>query len=272
MSRNVAIAFIVYDGYEDLWDDAIRCIDKFWPNHPQIYMFTNAISHNWDNVKSYPVGVHAEWSMKVQKAVEVIEEDYFILLLEDFFIGASVDNNEFSQLMDYIEGNDIVYCKLCDNNRILPSQKPKYDNETPFQIIRKNQKYGICLQPAIWNKNFLKALVGEGNYNAWVFELNQIKNAMHSDSKPFEKIIFDPRNILHFKHGALQGEMLPSTVWYFKHIKFPLSSNRKVMSKLSYLKYIVKHLGRDLTPQIFQKYVKYIARIMGFSFVDDKWN
>ena len=43
MVENLAIVFTMFDGYEDLWDDAIKYIKKYWVNHPPIYVFTNEI-------------------------------------------------------------------------------------------------------------------------------------------------------------------------------------------------------------------------------------
>lgn len=272
MINDTAIVFIVFDGYEDLWDDAIRLIELYWPLHPPIYVFTNTITHNWPGIKCIPVGDKAEWSMKAQAAVDTVVEQYLILMLEDFYVGAAVDNRKIEELIGFMKSRNIEYCRLCDNNRIVPKLLPKYESGYPYEVIFEDQKYGINLQASVWKKSFLKQIVGKENYNAWVFEVNQTKKARTAEHVPFKRCISSPGNILHIKHGALQGKMLPPTVKYFAEIGHPLSTKRQVMDKYSYTRFIIKHLGKDLTPAFAVKWVKNLARKFGYTFLDEKWS
>lgn len=271
MIENVAIVFTIFDGYVDLWDDAIKYIKKFWKNHPPIYVFTNEIEKKWEGVTCIAVGADAEWSRKAQKAIEVVKEKYLILLLEDFYVGDIIDNNEVQQLINFMEYNKVKYCKLCDNNRIIHKKKKNYKN-SKYHVIYADEDYGICLQAAVWEKNFLLKKVGKENYNAWIFELNQVKDTLNAKHKALSYAIEDQRNILNIKHGAVQGKMLPSTVRYFRKIGDPLATDRIIINKKEYLKYIIKQLGKDIIPRSVASYVKKIAKIFGYSFVEEKWS
>lgn len=272
MIKNAAIVFTIYDGYEDLWDDAIRLIKKYWINHPQIYVFTNVITKNWDNVICVPVGADAEWSKKVQKAIEVVKEEYIILLLEDFYVGSSINDMAIGGLINYMYENQVLYCKLCDNNTIIHKPKRKYMS-SKYEVIYADEEYGISLQPSVWNKRFLEKMVGSENYNAWVFEFNQVKNEKNANHTVLKYAIEDTSNMLNIKHGALQGKMIPSTVRYFKKIgDHPLNTDRLVMSNKEYLKIYAKLLGRNIVPKFAQNGVKSIAKKIGYSFLDEKWS
>lgn len=269
---DVAIVLTIFDGYEDLWDDCVKYINKFWPGHPQIYAFTNEIVHDWDNVITIPVGPDAEWSRKAQKATEVVPQKYFILLLEDFYMGAAVNETEVLKLLNFMEKYHIDYAKLCDNNRIVHKKKPLYKKGYPYEVVFEDEDYAISLQTAIWNKEYFKKLLGSDNYNAWVFELNQVKKTRKAPHVVLRNVIDDPRNILHIKHGALQGKMLPGTVEYFRKIGDPLSTNRPTMTSKEYNTYFLKQLGKDITPKFATKFVKNVAKKFGYSFVEEKWS
>lgn len=271
MIKNIAIVFTVFDGYEDLWDDAIRLIKKNWINHPPIYVFTNSIEKNWDGVTCISVGKDAEWSQKVQKAIEVVKEDYLILLLEDFYVGSSINDLAIKKLIDYMKKNQIKYCKLCDNNTILHWPKKRHLSSS-YEVIYRDEEYGISLQPSLWEKEFLKTTIGEQNYNAWVFEFNQVRKEKVAKHIPLEYAIEDTHNLLNIKHGALQGKMIPTTVSYFKKIGEPLSTDREVMGTKDFIKIYIKQLGRNIVPKFAKKGVKSIAKKFGYSFLDEKWS
>lgn len=270
--KDTAIVLTIFDGYEDLWDDCIKLIKKNWINHPPIYVFTNRIFKQWEDVVCIPVGQDAEWSCKVQKAVEIVKEDYIILLLEDFYIGKKIDNNKFNQLLEFVKTENLKYVKLCENNEVLHFRKKRFKKGLPYEVIYQDESYGISLQASLWEKSFLCELVGDKNYNAWIFELNQVKKSLNSKHKPFDYAIEDHRNILNIKHGALQGKMLPNTVRYFKKINMPLSTKRAVMSKKEYTKYFVKQLGQNIIPGFAKGFAKKIAEKFGYSFIDKKWS
>lgn len=270
--NNTAIVLTIFDGYEDLWDDCIKLIKKNWINHPPIYVFTNKILRQWDDVVCIPVGEDAEWSRKVQKAVEIVKEDYIILLLEDFYIGKKIDINQFDLLLDFVKTEKIKYVKLCENNEVLHFRKKRFKKGLPYEVIYQDESYGISLQASLWEKNFLSELVGSQNYNAWIFELNQVKKSLCAEHIPFDFAVEDHRNILNIKHGALQGKMLPNTVNYFKKINMPLTTQRDIMSKKEYNKYFIKQLGQNIIPNCAKGFVKKIAEKFGYSFIDKKWS
>lgn len=270
--KDLAIVLTIFDGYEDLWDDCIKKIKVFWKDHPPIYVFTNEIKKEWDGVKCFPVGKNAEWSMKARKAIEVIPEHFFILLLEDFFIGKKVNNDEIEKVLHLMQEDGISYCKLCENNEIIHRRKKKYCEGLPFEVIYKDEEYGISLQASLWNKEYFSDLLGNENYNAWVFELNQLKKTKGELHDVLYDAIDDPRNILNIYHGALQGKMIPKTVKYFERINMKLTTNRAVMSHSEYFRYWIKQLGRDIVPSFMQKKVKKIAQRFGMTFVDSKWS
>ncbi|MFC5630873.1 MULTISPECIES: hypothetical protein [Streptococcus] len=271
MVDDLAIVLPIYDGYELMWDDCINLIKKYWKHHPPIFVFTNEIKKEWENVKCFPVGANAEWSKKVQKALEIIDKKYIIILLEDFFIGDFVDNEKIKTLIAFMKSHEIDYAKLVDNNRVIKKSKPKFVEGYPYEVIYQDEEYGVCLQASIWRKKFLFECVGNENYNAWIFELNEVLKTRGRVHEIASNLIEVPDNILHIQHGALQGKMIPKTIKYFEKRGYSLTKGYSIMSRSEYLKWYFKQFGKDVTPQFAIPIVKKIAKKFGYDFVEEKW-
>ena len=151
----------------------------------------------------FPVGKKAEWSDKVRAAIKNVKEQYFVMLLEDFFVGEKIDEQAVCELINYMKTRKLGYVKLCENNEAIHHRQQKYEKGYPFEVIYKDQKYGISLQPSIWAKKMLTEIVGEKSYNAWEFEAERLKEVNNQKHEIMTEAIFDPRNILHIKHGAI---------------------------------------------------------------------
>ena len=124
------------------------------------------------------------------------------------------------------------------------------------------------MQAAIWNKEFLYELIGEGDYNAWEFEMNRLKESVNADNIPLDGCVYDDRNILHIVHGVVQGKFLPSAVKQLRNIGFELNTSpREIMSFKEYAYYKLKLHMKDVLPIKVTKGIKPLLSKAGFKFV-----
>ena len=98
--------------------------------------------------------------------------------------------------VNFIKKENIQYYKLVNMSRAVRNRDPQYKKYGFLHIIPENDEYGVSLQAAIWNKNYLSKMLGDENYNAWVFEFNQVKSARGKSNNPKMGCVFDDRNIL----------------------------------------------------------------------------
>ena len=57
MDNKMTIAFIGFDGYDDMWDDCIGLFQRFWPDCPYRVVFVNNEKDvNWTNVEVLHAG------------------------------------------------------------------------------------------------------------------------------------------------------------------------------------------------------------------------
>ncbi|WP_050636209.1 hypothetical protein [Candidatus Stoquefichus sp. SB1] len=263
---DIALLIIGYDPYVDVWNHYFDLLNKYWKIRPKTYLATNSLTPVYDNVEVIPVGENAEWSKKVYVASNKIKEKYIVLLLEDFFTTTFVNNDCFVELFDIIKKNNIDYCKLLNQSKI---KGICFQNYSYLHIIDKNENYGISLQPSIWNKDFLLTLLGNENYNAWIFELNQIENKIQNEK--YINCIADDRNVLEITHTVVQSKYLRKAVRTFKRQKYYFNlKDREQMSLLETVKYRSKLYFSEYSPAILKKPLKGIGRLMGVDFVSDR--
>lgn len=266
--NNMAIVIVSYDGYSDLWNDFFQLLEVNWPDNPfNVYLINNEMQPTIDNVKIVNTAKNAEWSTRARMGLEKIEEKYICLLLEDFYIGSKINTHQVIETLKFIESKKVNYYKL---NSFSNIRSRKFENKSHIQKIPSTLHYGISLQAAIWNKEFLLDKIGGGSYNAWQFEIDRIEEVPSNQDKYLENCFYDNRNILNICHVVVQGKVLPSAVKYFKRKGMSLHSNREVMKKIDYYFYKSKFFGVNYFPLKFRKTLKYFMVKFGADFVTKK--
>lgn len=256
--NELAIVGIFYDGYYDLWEDFLELFERNWGQCPYpVYIVNNEIELSYE--KEYKVsvihaGADAEYSRKVQVALEEIEAEYYLLLLDDFFLEKKIESNPLDEIVSIIKENDIKYYRMT-----LPEFTPNKKRNI-IQQIKKDDEYTLSCQPSIWEKEFLKECIGTENYNAWIFEgMYCYSKSAHTDD--FLKYCFDDyRNVLGLRHGALQGKLIPIVYNDFLNNGYYFKTKRKVISNEAYKKHILKQKIKQLLPNSIQKAIKKIFK------------
>lgn len=268
MDEKMTIAFIGFDGYSDMWDDCIKLFQRFWRDCPYKVLFINNEKDvSWHGVEVLHAGKDAEWSRKVQLAIDNCNTQYLCLLLEDFLVGSSIDTGVVDRTLKFIRNENIRYFKLVNMSRAVKNRDPIYKGYRFLHIIPKSDEYGVSLQAAIWDKEYLAELLGKDNYNAWVFEFNQVKAAEGQPDEPNPGCVFDDRNILNLKHGVIQSKYLPGTIRYFRKLGLELNVEREVMSYTNFYKMRLISKGKYMVPKNARSCVKKLLEKTGMKFV-----
>lgn len=262
----MAILVVSCDDYSDLWNDFFKLMYKFWDTHDYpVYLVNNVMNAKFDNVLTINTCEEDQWSTRTRKALESINEKYICLLLEDFFIGDTVDNKAITDIVEQMYTEGLLYYKLNSFSRI---RTQLYNSSTYQRTIPNDLDYGISLQAAIWEKNFLLQLIGQEDYNAWRFEINLLENSTCLTDEIISKCIYDDRNILNIVHGVVQGKFLPTAIRHFLKLGIHINTNsRPIMTKKEYFFYISKLSSKSFVPKFLRKLIKNIASRIGYKFV-----
>lgn len=268
MDNKMTIAFIGFDGYSDMWDDCMGLFHQFWKDCPYRVIFVNNEKDvSFEGVEVLHAGKDAEWSRKVQAAIDATNTPYICLLLEDFLVGKEINTETVKEVVNLIEENNIRYYKLVNMNRAVRNRDPLYKNIRGLHVIPESDEYGVSLQAAIWDKKYLLELVGTENYNAWTFEFDRVHEAKGLGDEPKIGCVFDDRNILELKHGVMQSKYLPSTIKYFDGIGIKLNVSRPVMTYRNYYRIRLQSKIKYSLPRGTREYLKKIMERFGYKFV-----
>ena len=229
--NDVSILVVGYDGYIDVWNHFFELMNKYWSERPKTYLATSELTPHYDSVEVIPAGKNTEWSKRASVALEKIETPYVILMLEDFFISDYVDNDLVRASLKLVEENQIKFYQILVQLIKQSWEKGKpYKGNKHIHIVPRNKKYGINLQAAIWNTDFLREKIGDGNYNAWKFEMNQLETENYNDKKI--EYLIDDRNILNITHTIVQSQYLRSAIRKMEKINHHIDpSERKILIK-----------------------------------------
>lgn len=263
---NVALLIIGYDGYKDVWDSYFELLNKYWEKRPKTYLATSELTPNYKNVVVLPAGKNSEWSTKARNALNVIKEDYVVLLLEDFFTTRPVHTEKLEHIVSLMEEYDLNFCRILDQKKMKGDY---FKNEKNIRIIPNKDKYGLCLEPGIWKKSFLLELIGEENYNPWIFEFKLLKLQLHNRERIDS--IQDESNILEITHGIVQSQYLPDCIKLFKKQNYTFNlESRGIFSLKDNFRYKLKCFVNFHSPEWSKRPLKAIGRLLGVDFVSDR--
>ena len=268
--KDLSVLIIGFDGYKDVWDIDVYLLNKNWENRPKTFLATSVLEPQYEGIEIIAAGEGSEWSKKAITALKVIKTKYVLLLLEDFFVSTPVDNAKVLDCLDLIKSNNIKFYQV-----LVQLYKSTWEKGSPFKgnkrihIIPKDKKYPLNLQAAIWDREFLLNTIGEGNYNAWQFEIKQIANETINEGKI--EYLIDDRNILNIEHTIVQSKYLRAPLRRILKKEPNIDiAGREVLSRKENFKYQFKLLMYSITPRSLVKPFKKIGKWIGIDFVTDR--
>jgi hypothetical protein len=262
MNNSMAIVILSFDGYSDLWDPCLSLLKRFWPdNKYPIYLVTNNAHPDFEGVRVINVGDEISWSNRARKAISQVQEDYILLLLEDYFLGGKVNSVQVSRLLEHTIINDIDYL------RVVPIPKTRYKDggANGLHVMSEDTLYGINLQAAIWKKSFFLKTLSVEDYSAWEYEKRQKIDSPYRTKGKCYVMDYWALNIL---NGVIQGQWYGATLKYFGKIGINIElGDRAIMSQKKVITLNFKRLLNRIVPVVAQKKLKPLLEKMGFKFV-----
>ena len=159
------ILVLCCDKNEDLFEPFYHCIEKYYPNHPEIIYATETIKNPYYKTinKNYPLD---KWSRRIRETLKEIDDDQILLMMDDCFIRKPVDIDRINYLSTQLKGNIAMFEfeKTYDIN----------DTETDVIGMKKRQHgadYEVSINCGLWDKNKLIEILS-GDYTPWQIEIN----------------------------------------------------------------------------------------------------
>ncbi len=150
-------------GFAYLWDkycgeEFTGCYGNILPNFP-LY----AKSQYWP-LGQFPAN---QWSDSLIEMMDIIRDDYFILMLEDYWLYDYVDFDKITALQDLMT-DDILRIDISGNRA---SYKAAYEIAPGIVETPPKTPYQMSFQAAIWHKENLRKVLRKGE-SPWEAEIN----------------------------------------------------------------------------------------------------
>ena len=143
------IVVLSCDGCEDTFEPFYKCMEKCYPNHPEIIYVTETKKNPYYKTicKNYPLDL---WTKKVREALKEIDDNVILLTTDDNFIREPVDTERINYVASIIGGNIAMF----NFEKSFDSQ----DTECEYKGFKKKNLNGIAVNSimcGIWQKEKL---------------------------------------------------------------------------------------------------------------------
>lgn len=243
----------------DIWYITDYFLKKHWKADLKITLGANGedrkeyVPEGWKYVNN---GEDISFSKSLMSYLENIEEEYFILMLDDFVILEEVDNAKIEKAFEFIKANNGVYLRLTPN----PKGDLKIDKDFSKIDVKSYVPYVTSLQMAIWKKEFLMKLLSY-DFSPWEFEVKAGKTKESlSNSDGFYVTNYD---FITYTHFVEKGKFYPFLKDLLKKEGLPLNSTRAFWSEEELRKIKDSYLKKSIRKLIPSRYVNLIRKIIG---------
>ena len=138
------------DKNQDLFEPFYKCMEKYWPNHPEIIYSTETVINPYYKTICKDYGINL-YTKRIRKTLKEIDSNIVLLMMDDTFIRKPVNISILDKLASYIN-DDFISINL-EPPRPYEPKDLKF-NEI-LNIRHPEGKYHSSLQPQLWNKNKL---------------------------------------------------------------------------------------------------------------------
>lgn len=264
MKNRLSIYVSSPDSYADVFSVFYKSYLRYWSNSPYEFILTT-------NTKSY-AGIKCicnnklgdTWVERTIAALPQIKTKYVLLICDDLIISDFIDNNKIEYILNYMDSNDIRYC------RVKPLKHGKKISGQPmFNYVKKNTPYAINLQIGIFRVDMLIELLGNGELSAWDIENLLNQKASTAKNEFFTDIISLDSPLVPYIHGVYKGSWMHAAAKYIRKEYPDYQFERPLVSRQTEFKIKLIDLFSPMFSSKKRFYLKKIFKIIGVSFATE---
>ncbi|ROR39160.1 hypothetical protein [Caminibacter pacificus] len=231
-----------YSKAYDIWPITDYFLKKNFNCETEFYLGANGenkkefVPERWKYINK---GEDVTFSKSLNDYLEEIEDEYFILMLDDFAILEPVDCSLIKRAFDFIKEKNGVYLRLAPN----PGGDEKIDRYFSRIAVEKKVPYVTSLQMAIWKKEFLKELL-KYDFNPWEFETKAGKTSESLTN--YDKFFVTNFPFVKYTHFVEKGKFFPVVKSWLNQKNIIIDSSRSFWSEEEIKKMQDSFLKRNL--------------------------
>ena len=165
--NNIAIVVYSCDKNDEVWPIYISCLDKYWENHPKVYLLNE--TKKYDKIPTITYNYDLElWTKRIRQSLKDISEKYIIFMCDDCFLNSNINLEKLKRcinILDNTKYSNIQFEISTDSNDKI-SIFPGFKEKTKYST------YVISLLCRIWKKDALIDILKDDS-NPWMVEYNQ---------------------------------------------------------------------------------------------------
>lgn len=173
MKKKFALVAHACDNYAFLFKGFTYLFEKYWPVNENVeaYFLTEKADFNHSLFKNIKTG-EGEWSDRLHRALQEIEEEYIIYLQEDFWFQSALNRELWQNILDYFlqAKPDILKLHGCHDYHIKGTGEFIGPLEIG-QLSLSESNFLMSHQISIWNKGFFLKQLPSGEH-PWRNERN----------------------------------------------------------------------------------------------------
>lgn len=150
----------------DLFEPFHHCIEKYYPEHPEIIYATETIKNPYYKTinKNYPLN---KWTKRIRETLTEINDKQILLMIDDIFIRNPVDIKRIEYARSILKGN----VALINFEKVF-NQEDEECGLNGFKMRKKGSEYELSLMCGLWDKEKLINILQKDS-DPWTVEYNQ---------------------------------------------------------------------------------------------------
>ena len=143
-----------------------HCLEKYYPNHPEVIYFTDGIVNPYYKTIVVPHDLE-HWTTGLREFLSQIDDEQVLLMIDDCFIRKPVDEERIKKASKLLKGNI-----ACMNFELTFDVTDEFTDYKGWFKRQKGSMFEVSLMCGLWNRHKLMKVI-ERDCDPWTIELEQ---------------------------------------------------------------------------------------------------
>lgn len=253
---NLTLLIHSCDKFSDLWDAHVKLLNLNWAGRGiRTIILTDKPrpDKHYQDIEIIAAGEGKEITERIRFVLPLIETEYVLVTLDDYFVRAPIDTSKILRLVDIMDKERFDYLRMFERPKRFRTQT----SYSGIFLVDTTRSYQVNLYTSIWRKDFIEKTLGHEVLNAWQFEVELTKRANNIGGR----CAMSTGREFPILDVVRKGRILPLSWLYLKKNKL-YDGSRKMLPLYSYTLLGIKTWGNRLVGKLPQPVYKFIKRIM----------
>lgn len=162
----MVILVLSCDRNADLFEPFHHCMEKYWPNHPEVIYKTETVKNPYYKTIAFNFSLN-QWTKGVRWALDRIDDSQVLIMVDDCFIRRPVDVERIKYASEHFTSNTAMFNfeKSFDPSDIK-------SNLEGFKKRRRGSAWEVSIMCGLWDKEKLKQVLAPDS-DPWKVEAIQ---------------------------------------------------------------------------------------------------